>query len=120
MKQLHNNYLKIKDTVHPSLNNEQYSTLKTYCRQQNVSFVDKQFPPNFTSLVHKPTPSDYRDQWDSLDWSKAREIFRNPEIFKKIEPTDILQGSLGDCYFLCSLASLAEYPRLIERLFEEN
>ena len=25
---------------------------------------------------------------------------------------------MGDCYFLCSLASLAEYTNLIERIFE--
>jgi calpain-15 len=41
-------------------------------------------------------------------------------LFQHIEPADIIQGSLGDCYFLCSLASLAEYPALVRRLFEEN
>jgi len=34
-----------------------------------------------------------------------------------IEPRDIVQGDVGDCYFLSSAAALAEYPSRIEKLF---
>lgn len=41
-----------------------------------------------------------------------------PEVFyKKIEPNDIKQGELGDCWLMCSLSSLAEMPQLVDRLF---
>ena len=35
----------------------------------------------------------------------------------KIEPCDIAQGLLGDCYFLAGLAAMAERPDRIFNLF---
>ena len=41
-----------------------------------------------------------------------------PSLFQsKIEPQDILQGMLGDWYFLAGLAALAERPDSIYNLF---
>ena len=43
---------------------------------------------------------------------------KNYQVFyDKIEKEDIIQGSLGDCYFLSAIASLSKYPNLIEKLF---
>ena len=41
-----------------------------------------------------------------------------PEVFRKeIEPVDVKEGSLGDSWFLGAVASLAEKPQLLEKLF---
>lgn len=37
-------------------------------------------------------------------------------IVDGVKPSDIYQGSLGDCYFLSSISALAEFPDRVERL----
>ena len=39
-------------------------------------------------------------------------------IFKDIQPDDIIQGQLGDCWLLCAMSAMAERPALIERIFD--
>lgn len=90
----------------------------------NINFVDSEFIPadesifsdyvdttNFDSLVHWRRPSEFMEIDYSLD-------LREPQIFyDSIDPSDIRQGSLGDCWFMGGLATLAERPSLVERLF---
>ncbi len=58
------------------------------------------------------------NSWKHKDWNAIR--FRRPEDFIKgevkvfegeIEPGDCKQGSLGNCYFISTIAALAEWPR---------
>ena len=63
------------------------------------------------------------DSWDKIEWLRPTEIaeFKNGNlaVFSGgIEPADIKQGMLGDCYFLSVLAALTETPSRIEKLFK--
>lgn len=103
------------------------------------NFVDPEFPPNESSLFEKKN-SIKKEKWKGYVWMRPTEFFPNGyEVFsyqqsshsqetlktllKKsrtmaaIDKDDIVQGALGDCYFLSSLASLAQNPARIRGLF---
>ncbi len=57
-------------------------------------------------------------KWDVIKWKKASSKYPDVKIFvDKIEPYDIKQGFLGDCYFLAGVAAIAERPDRIINLF---
>lgn len=71
------------------------------------------------SKLYDPT-LDKQDaaKFEDLEWKRASEIYANPCIFKDgIDPNDVNQGALGDCYFLAALSSLAEFPKRVKKLF---
>jgi len=105
------------------------STVKDLMAQLKASgqkYNDLEFPPSLKSLTGGLSEVDLLASgnhlnWRSIIWLRADDIFGkgNYQVFSgKIEPDDIKQGSLGDCYFLSTLASMAEWPDRIKRLFE--
>ena len=101
---------------------------------KDEKFTDPLFPPNINSLLSKNENGEFIDKKhgpqreermkiEEIMWMRASEIFKNQKylLFEtKIEMADISQGSLGDCYFLASIASLAQYPKLIYQLFKQK
>ena len=60
------------------------------------------------------------DGWEKFKWARAEEILdtQNYKVFKEgSSADDIIQGSIGDCYFLSAIGSLCKFPKLINRLF---
>ena len=58
--------------------------------------------------------------WEKLKWARAEEILntQNYQVFYEgTSADDIIQGSIGDCYFLSAIGSLCKFPKLINRLF---
>lgn len=80
-------------------------------------FIDPSFPPDMTSIYDKNTEATYPLQEKPV-WKRPKEFMKNPQLFVGgIDPNDINQGALGNCWFLASIASVAENPALIKRLF---
>lgn len=95
----------------------------------SVPFTDSFFPPNENSLLAKDSNGNFIDEDEGpkysktidvsqIEWKRASEIFPNFLVFEgAIDPTDIKQGKIGNCYFLSSIASLCEFPNLIYQIF---
>ena len=83
-------------------------------------YTDKTFPPEQSSLGNVKTTQ-------AIEWKRASEItFTNSKnevkkltkLFEDgMDPSDICQGVLGNCWLLSALASLANKPSTIENVF---
>jgi hypothetical protein len=96
-----------------------------------VSYFDPDFPPTMDSLFKidklaakkgfstSPTDSGILP---TIEWRRAKEFCSGGvKIFEgDIEFDDISQGQLGDCWLMCSIASLAENPVYVKDAIQEQ
>lgn len=81
-------------------------------------FVDPSFPQDLSGLCDVGDPK-MVERFERYEWKRPKQIFDSPYhiFYDSIEPDDIKQGNLGDCYFLSALSSLAEWPDRVRKLF---
>lgn len=82
----------------------------------NDLFIDSHFTPNSQSIGKH---EDFSESFiEEIEWMPIRFLMNNPALFlNKIEKEDVLQGNIGNCYFLSAVAALCEFPDYIEDLF---
>lgn len=81
-------------------------------------FIDQRFPPENSSLVGFGEDGN-ADRMGRYRWAATNEIFPGGYDIAghAVSPSDVCQGELGDCYFVCAISSVAEVPDRIRRLF---
>jgi len=86
-------------------------------------FFDEEFSPNNPKTIRGQGKADNNE--DALKLSKLSNVgfkrlsyaYPNLQVIKDgISSNDIYQGEIGDCYLLSSIASIAEFPAIIERI----
>lgn len=93
-----------------------------------ASYIDLDFPPLVGSIdaeAAKPAAAEAQP----ADGAEAKYSWRRPADFLAglgprvfldgLVPADVQQGSLGNCWLMCSLAALAEFPPLVRQLFHQ-
>ena len=76
-------------------------------------YCDPKFPPE-----NALGPDHYAS---SIIWKRPHQISSNPKLFVDGgSQFDVIQGDLGDCWFLCAAASLSLYPEYLRRIIKEE
>lgn len=78
-------------------------------------WTDPNFPPDASSLFidgvcHKQDEKFQKKAvWKDYTWVRASEIFNNDLVlFNNIEPDDVKQGNVDNCYIMATLSGMAE------------
>mmetsp|Transcript_3726 Transcript_3726/g.9609 ORF Transcript_3726/g.9609 Transcript_3726/m.9609 type:complete len:626 (-) Transcript_3726:135-2012(-) len=76
-------------------------------------YKDPYFPHNAFSIGP--------DLTKEARWIPGRRLREGKwDLFDGIKPTDLLQGSIGNCWLVAAMAVLAEYPQEVRAMFTRN
>ena len=109
------------DTVEHSACKETYEEVIARLKLIKEDYYDAEFPPEWSSLWGYGDQDGTSDVtlWRRFTWRRCKDIFKGGKfsIFPDtIKPSSIAQGYLGDCYFISTLAAIAENPDRIKRI----
>ncbi|XP_028977368.1 calpain-5a isoform X1 [Esox lucius] len=95
--------------------NQVYSSLRKECQQRRVLFEDHVFPATDSSLFYQ------NNTIGTITWKRPKELCSNPKLFVDgISAHDLLQGQLGNCWFVAACSSLASRDALWQKVIPDH
>eukprot|EP00758_Cryptobia_borreli_P016484 Tbor_TRINITY_DN6110_c2_g1::TRINITY_DN6110_c2_g1_i9::g.21892::m.21892 len=89
------------------------------CVRNSIMYVDNDFKPCQNSMSREHDKRTLPLQpWHRPQDYLPKDLHDKIKTFRHIEPNDIDQGQLGDCWLLCAVAAIAERPKRIEKIFQ--
>jgi len=103
---------KIKNREGQLIEHPTIQQVENYCKRHDILFHDYEFKPCEDSIYRLRNRSDEKpaNQRMPIIWKRPHEFFINEKdpnepikikLFNSIEPDDIKQGMLGDCWLMC-------------------
>ncbi|XP_071995844.1 calpain-8-like [Engystomops pustulosus] len=100
--------------------NQDFEELRARCLAARSLFEDPTFPAAQSSLGNNELGPD-SDIVQGLEWKRPKEINPNPQFITEVVcRDDVLQGMLGDCWFICSIASLTLNKECLYRVIPKE
>jgi len=100
-----------------------FDEIQQQCEARNAHFVDSDFPADASSLNSPHLSGRLPRSALVSEWRRPHQIpgYANPCLFDTrdtgIAVEDVVQGALGDCWFLSVVSALASRPDMLYPLF---
>uniref|UniRef100_A0A8C1NHW9 Zgc:136872 n=1 Tax=Cyprinus carpio TaxID=7962 RepID=A0A8C1NHW9_CYPCA len=97
---------------------QDFHQLKQFCLKERLRFVDNLFPPEIKSIG---LGSLAREDLQRVVWRRPHELVPNPVyIVHGASRFDIIQGVLGNCWFLASVGALTSQKRIMKQVISDE
>ncbi|XP_043088235.1 calpain-1 catalytic subunit isoform X3 [Puntigrus tetrazona] len=97
---------------------QDFHQLQQLCLKERLRFVDNLFPPEMKSIG---LVSLRREDLHRVEWRRPHDLAANPlYIVQGASRFDIVQGILGNCWFLASVGALTSQKRIMKQVLNDE
>jgi len=112
---------KLNEGIKIFKNQEKYNKNSIFIDDYFLPIMDNLCPmKNGEFILHEGLYESDIEGWELYKWKRAENIFNSKDyqvFYEGITFDDVIQGGLGNCYFLSAICALTKYSNAIEDLF---